>query len=80
MNDQEIFRKIAELKDQGNAVSLATIVEAEGSTPREVGGTFSFHDGGQTDGVALSFQFSDFSKNFLVIHGLIPIAARSDRA
>ena len=37
MNDQEIFRKIAELKDQGNAVSLATIVEAKGSTPREVG-------------------------------------------
>ena len=37
MNDQEIFRKIAELKNQGNAVSLATIVEAEGSTPREVG-------------------------------------------
>jgi xanthine dehydrogenase accessory factor len=37
MNDQEIFRKIAELKDRGNAVSLATIVEAEGSTPREVG-------------------------------------------
>ena len=37
MNDQEIFRKIAELKTQGNAVCLATIVEAEGSTPREVG-------------------------------------------
>ena len=37
MNDQKIFRKIAELKDQGIAVSLATIVEAEGSTPREVG-------------------------------------------
>ena len=37
MNDQDIFRKIAELKDQGIAVSLATIVEAEGSTPREVG-------------------------------------------
>ena len=37
MNDQEIFRKIAELKNQDNAVSLATIVEAEGSTPREVG-------------------------------------------
>ena len=37
MNDQEIFQKIAELKDQGIGVSLATIVEAEGSTPREVG-------------------------------------------
>ena len=37
MNDQEIFQKIAELKDQGNAVCLATIVEAAGSTPREAG-------------------------------------------
>ena len=37
MTDQEIFKKIAELKDQGNAVCLATIVEAAGSTPREVG-------------------------------------------
>ena len=37
MNNKEIFQKITELKDQGIAVSLATIVEAEGSTPREVG-------------------------------------------
>ena len=37
MNDQEIFRKIAELKDQDNAVCLATIVQASGSTPREAG-------------------------------------------
>ena len=37
MTDQEIFQKIAELKDQGNDVCLATIVEAVGSTPREVG-------------------------------------------
>ena len=37
MNDQEIFQKIAELKDQGIAVCLATIVEAAGSTPREAG-------------------------------------------
>ena len=37
MNDQEIFQKIAELKDQGNAVCLTTIVEAAGSTPREAG-------------------------------------------
>jgi len=37
MTDQEIFQKIAELKDQGNQVCLATIVEAAGSTPREVG-------------------------------------------
>jgi xanthine dehydrogenase accessory factor len=37
MNDQEIFQKIAELKDQGNAVCLTTIVEAVGSTPRQAG-------------------------------------------
>ena len=37
MTDQEIFKKIADLKDQGNAVCLATIVETAGSTPREVG-------------------------------------------
>jgi len=37
MNDREIFQKIAELKDQGIAVCLATIVEAAGSTPREAG-------------------------------------------
>jgi xanthine dehydrogenase accessory factor len=37
MTDQEIFQKIAELKDQGIAVCLATIVEAVGSTPREAG-------------------------------------------
>ncbi len=37
MTDQEIFKKIAELKDQSIAVCLATIVEAAGSTPRGVG-------------------------------------------
>ena len=37
MTDQEIFQKIAELKDQGIAVCLATIVETSGSTPRGVG-------------------------------------------
>ena len=37
MTDQEIFKKVAELKDQGVAVCLATIVEATGSTPRGVG-------------------------------------------
>ena len=42
MTDQEIFKKIAELKDQGNAVCLATIVEAAGSTPREVGAKMIF--------------------------------------
>jgi xanthine/CO dehydrogenase XdhC/CoxF family maturation factor len=37
MTDQEIFNKIIELKDTDNAVCLATIVEAAGSTPRGVG-------------------------------------------
>lgn len=37
MTDQEIYQKIAELKDQDTAVCMATIVEAAGSTPREVG-------------------------------------------
>ena len=37
MTDQEIFKKIAELKDQGIEVCLATIVDTVGSTPREVG-------------------------------------------
>ena len=37
MTDQEIFQKLGELQDQGVAVCLATIVEAVGSTPREVG-------------------------------------------
>ena len=37
MTDQEIFQKIAELKDQGIAVCLATIIETSGSTPRGVG-------------------------------------------
>ena len=37
MTDQEIFQKIAELKDRATPLCLATIVEAVGSTPREVG-------------------------------------------
>ena len=37
MTDREIFRKLAELRDQGVAVCLATIVETVGSTPREIG-------------------------------------------
>lgn len=37
MTDQEIFQKLAELKDQGIPVCLTTIVEAQGSTPRETG-------------------------------------------
>jgi len=37
MTDQEIFRKCAELRDRGVPFCLATIVEAVGSTPREIG-------------------------------------------
>ncbi len=37
MTDQEIFRKLAELRNRGVAVCLATIVETIGSTPREQG-------------------------------------------
>jgi len=37
MTDQEIFEKIAELKQRAAAVCLATIIETVGSTPREVG-------------------------------------------
>ena len=37
MNDKEIYQKLAELKDQGIAVCLATIVNTAGSTPREAG-------------------------------------------
>lgn len=37
MTDQEIFQKIAELKDKGIRICLATIVDAHGSTPREIG-------------------------------------------
>ena len=37
MTDQEIFQKIVELKNQGLAVCLATIIETSGSTPREIG-------------------------------------------
>jgi xanthine dehydrogenase accessory factor len=37
MTDQEIFQKVAELKQLDMAICLATIVEAFGSTPRGVG-------------------------------------------
>lgn len=37
MNDQEIFRKLGDLKNNGVAAALATIVQTTGSTPREVG-------------------------------------------
>ena len=37
MNDLEIFKKLAELKEKEIAVCLATIIETSGSTPRETG-------------------------------------------
>ena len=37
MNDKEIFGKIAELEEQNTPFCCATIIEAKGSTPREVG-------------------------------------------
>jgi xanthine dehydrogenase accessory factor len=37
MNDKEIYKKLAELKDQGIVACLATIIETVGSTPREAG-------------------------------------------
>ena len=37
MTDQEIFQKVAELKQLDMAICLATIVEAVGTTPRGVG-------------------------------------------
>ncbi len=37
MNDREILGKLAELAERGIPVCLATIVETEGSTPREIG-------------------------------------------
>ena len=37
MTDPEIFRKLAELREQDVAACLATIVETVGSTPREIG-------------------------------------------
>ena len=37
MNDLEIFKKLAELKERKITVCLATIIETSGSTPREAG-------------------------------------------
>ena len=37
MTDQQIYKKLAELKNRGIVAALATIIETSGSTPREVG-------------------------------------------
>ena len=50
MTDLEIFQKLSELKEQGIAVCLATIVETSGSTPREVGAKMVVCADGQSYG------------------------------
>jgi xanthine dehydrogenase accessory factor len=50
MNDREIFEKLAELSVQDVPVCLATIVEAVGSTPREVGAKMIVGADGRTFG------------------------------
>lgn len=50
MNDLEIFEKLAELSEQGLPVCVATIVEAVGSTPREVGAKMLVGADGRTFG------------------------------
>ena len=37
MTDQELFERLAEFQARGVAACLATIVDAHGSTPREIG-------------------------------------------
>jgi xanthine dehydrogenase accessory factor len=37
MSDRDIFAQLSTLRDQGKPVCLATIVETQGSTPRETG-------------------------------------------
>jgi len=37
MTDREIFEKLRSLRESGAAACLVTIVEAHGSTPREIG-------------------------------------------
>lgn len=50
MTDQDIFLKIAELKERNIPVCLATIVEASGSTPRESGAKMIICSDGTTYG------------------------------
>ncbi|MCS7222757.1 MAG: XdhC family protein [Anaerolineae bacterium] len=44
---ETIYHKLAELLDRGETVALATIVEAKGSVPREVGAKMIIHPLGQ---------------------------------
>lgn len=50
MTDREIFDKLLDLRARGAAACLATIVEALGSTPREVGAKMILCADGSTFG------------------------------
>jgi len=50
MTDREIFEKLEELTEAGTPVCLATIIEAKGSTPREVGAKMLIFANGSTYG------------------------------
>ncbi|HPJ97331.1 MAG TPA: XdhC family protein [Syntrophales bacterium] len=50
MTDREIFEKLEELTGAGTPVCLATIIEAKGSTPREVGAKMLIFADGSTYG------------------------------
>ena len=50
MSDREVFEKLAGVADHGTPVCLATIVETQGSTPREVGAKMLIFADGTTFG------------------------------
>lgn len=50
MTDREIFEKLAEVTAQEIPVCLATIIETQGSTPREVGAKMLIFADGTTYG------------------------------
>lgn len=50
MTDREAFARLGELRESGAAACLATVVEAHGSTPREVGAKMLVCADGTTHG------------------------------
>lgn len=50
MTDREVFEKLAEVTSRGTPVCLATIIDAQGSTPREVGAKMLVFADGTTYG------------------------------
>jgi len=50
MTDREIYEKLVEWTDQGLPVCLATIIETQGSTPRQVGAKMLIFADGTTYG------------------------------